>query len=311
VYCKGEFMSLELLIDIELEEYLPKVTSDLNNKILEEMLVESNGPLDSIKVWKETGEIIDGHRRYGICKRRNLPFEHKIDYLSFANKEDVKWWMSRYGYSRRNYNSAQSATEIARIYDGYKARGLSSGDAVKQTAEDTGQSARGVYRQLSVADALTKLPEDLRKRIEAGEIKAFNTDVVALAEMGETHRNITIKEWDSGDYKTIGDVIKPITAEKEEDDIPMGTTQPDGTCDSLSQPASKPKKPKKKKQKPAQPAEIVLIEDAKKKLAIFARATENLNQLCNNTRYYTQARAKVVDLDTIMNEWHKKLAKDK
>lgn len=86
---------LKLLIPpLQQEEY----------QLLEKSIIEE-GCRDSIIVWN--GTIIDGHNRYEICTRNNIPF--KTQEMDFDNIEDVKEWMINNQFSRRNLSLYQRA----------------------------------------------------------------------------------------------------------------------------------------------------------------------------------------------------------
>jgi hypothetical protein len=58
------------------------------------------GCLDALKVWEETGILLDGHNRLAICTRLNLAY--RIETLSFADRLDAKLWMVEHQLGRRN-----------------------------------------------------------------------------------------------------------------------------------------------------------------------------------------------------------------
>ena len=78
---------MELIINQELKELIPKLQQE-EYQLLEKSIIEE-GCRDSIIVWDNT--IIDGHNRYEICTRNNIPF--KTQEMDFDNIEDVKEWM--------------------------------------------------------------------------------------------------------------------------------------------------------------------------------------------------------------------------
>jgi len=81
---------------------LPELTKE-ERKALEKSLQE-DGCRDPIITWH--GTIIDGHNRYEICKKHNIPFKIKeMDQLSDADA--VKTWMINNQLSRRNLTDEQ------------------------------------------------------------------------------------------------------------------------------------------------------------------------------------------------------------
>lgn len=105
---------MRLIINQELKELIPKLQQE-EYRLLEKSIIEE-GCRDSIIVWDNT--IIDGHNRYEICTRNNIPF--KTQEMDFDNIEDVKEWMINNQFSRRNlplYERAVLALKLKPIYE--------------------------------------------------------------------------------------------------------------------------------------------------------------------------------------------------
>jgi len=62
----------------------------------------ANGCRDPLKVWK--GVIVDGHNRYAICTKHNIPF--KTSEIRFASKKDAAMWIIDNQLGRRNLTDA-------------------------------------------------------------------------------------------------------------------------------------------------------------------------------------------------------------
>jgi len=80
---------------------------------LEANLLE-NGCRDAIKHWR--GIIVDGHNRYTICHKHNLPF--KTEKLRFGTKKDAAIWIIENQLGRRSLTKAayiRLALEMARL----------------------------------------------------------------------------------------------------------------------------------------------------------------------------------------------------
>jgi len=75
----------------------PEEYTDLENSLLRD------GCLDTIKVW--LGIIVDGHNRYTICQKHNIPFETQE--MDFEDEQDATIWIIRNQFARRNINAAQ------------------------------------------------------------------------------------------------------------------------------------------------------------------------------------------------------------
>ena len=91
----------ELKIDPDLRDLIPPL-SDEEHRMLEDSIVR-DGCDTPLIVW--AGTIVDGHNRYEICQRHQIPFTY--DERSFDNKEAAMFWMLEHQLARRNLNSYQ------------------------------------------------------------------------------------------------------------------------------------------------------------------------------------------------------------
>lgn len=100
----------ELKIDEELRDLLPPLTED-EYKFLEESIKE-HGCTSPIHIWNDY--VVDGHNRYGICKKYNYGFEVVILDSNYT-KDDIIEWMIDTQLGRRNLTNIQRI-EIAEKY---------------------------------------------------------------------------------------------------------------------------------------------------------------------------------------------------
>lgn len=91
----------DLTVDPEFRDLIPPLNEE-ELKLLEESLV-ADGCESPLIVWN--GVIIDGHNRYAICRKHNIPFP--IQEKNFDTREEVMLWMLRNQLGRRNLNSYQ------------------------------------------------------------------------------------------------------------------------------------------------------------------------------------------------------------
>ena len=102
----------EYKIDPELNEVLPDLSNE-DYKALEESLLTEGFKGAPIIIWQGKDIIIDGHNRYQICKKHNIPFEAKE--IEFSNKDEVTLWMVKQQMGRRNLTPLQRI-ELAEKY---------------------------------------------------------------------------------------------------------------------------------------------------------------------------------------------------
>ncbi len=88
-----------MIIDNELKGLIPPLT-DEEYKGLEESILK-DGCRDALVLWGEI--LVDGHNRYEICTRHNIPF--KTVQKEFTSRDDVLLWMIDTQFSRRNLDA--------------------------------------------------------------------------------------------------------------------------------------------------------------------------------------------------------------
>ncbi len=94
---------MELKINEEFKNLIPPLTEEERTELEKSILMF--GCRDKIITWNDI--IIDGHNRYEICTRNNVKFEIlKMDY-DFENEEEVKQWIIKNQFARRNISSYQ------------------------------------------------------------------------------------------------------------------------------------------------------------------------------------------------------------
>ena len=88
-----------MIIDNEFKGLIPPLT-DEEYKGLEESILK-DGCRDALVLWGEI--LVDGHNRYEICTRHNIPF--KTVQKEFTNRDEVMLWMIDTQFSRRNLDA--------------------------------------------------------------------------------------------------------------------------------------------------------------------------------------------------------------
>ncbi len=86
----------DLIIDKEFKDLIPPLTQ-YEFDLLEQNCIK-DGIRESISVWNKI--IIDGHNRYAIAKKNNLPF--RIVEYNFNNRSEVIDWIRKNQLGRRN-----------------------------------------------------------------------------------------------------------------------------------------------------------------------------------------------------------------
>ena len=104
---KEEGIGRQLTIDEEFRELIPPMSVGEYTGLAHDII--DKGCLDAIKVWK--GIIIDGHNRYDICQKNNIPFD-TIE-MAFRDRLEAEIWILCNQKNRRNLSTYQRA-EIAK-----------------------------------------------------------------------------------------------------------------------------------------------------------------------------------------------------
>ena len=108
-------MSDSITVDPEFQALIPPLSAEEVEQLEANLLAE--GCRDPLVTWKETGILLDGHNRYGICRTHNLPF--KIAEVSIASRDDAKVWIIRNQFGRRNlptYERGRLALTLEAIF---------------------------------------------------------------------------------------------------------------------------------------------------------------------------------------------------
>lgn len=123
----------DLRIDEELRAVIPPLDTDAY-KALELSLLKDGYKGAPICVWGDV--IVDGHNRYEICTKHNIPFE--VQEMEFASKDDVIQWMLQTQIARRNLNKAQMIQIVERYRPKIEEQARKNQmSGLKQNANDT------------------------------------------------------------------------------------------------------------------------------------------------------------------------------
>jgi protein gp37 len=180
---------VELVIDAEFKDRIPSMSLEAL-ALLEEGIRDFGGARDPLVVWKRKKILLDGHNRYEICTRLDLPFD--VVELEFPSREEAEDWIDRNALGRRNLNPDTASLIRGRIYNrtkkavgrpegnpaesaGLTAQKLATTFGVKpRTIESDGQFARAV-ETVKAADPT------IEQRVHNGEVS--KQSVVAAAEI--------------------------------------------------------------------------------------------------------------------------------
>lgn len=93
---------MDIIVSEELKAYIDPLTPDEHDALERSILAE--GCRDALVLWGDL--LIDGHNRYGICRKHGLPFT-TVQHPHFQSMEDVHLWMIDQHLGRRSVSDFQ------------------------------------------------------------------------------------------------------------------------------------------------------------------------------------------------------------
>ena len=93
---------MNIIVKEELKAYIDPLTPDEHDALERSILAE--GCRDALVLWGDV--LVDGHNRYGICRKHDLPFQ-TVQHPHFKSMEDVHLWMIDQHLGRRSVSDFQ------------------------------------------------------------------------------------------------------------------------------------------------------------------------------------------------------------
>jgi hypothetical protein len=206
-----------IIIDEEFRSLLPVLDQSIYES-LEENLI-TNGCRDAIILWN--GILIDGHNRYEICTKNDIPFNTVNK--DFASREEALIWIISNQVSRRNLTQIQLShyrglhymankkivkndggknqySEVNR-QNGGKAQGYLT---ARDIAQQYRVSQRTVERDAKVAKALGALGEismSAQRKVLSGEIDIDKKVLEGLSSKPKEEIEALAAEIEEGTYE--------------------------------------------------------------------------------------------------------------
>ena len=195
---------------LKVEERFKKLIPPLSEeefKQLEENIIR-DGCREPLSIWNNI--ILDGHNRYEICTRLQIPFS--IVRISLRNREEAIAWICANQIGRRNISDVTRRYLIGKRYEMEKILGVHNARGINQytkrepkpkivtehrfdetatvTAERLGREYRlshaaiskyGVYA--NAIDSLSKTVPELTEKIITGQIKVSQDNAIKLSRL--------------------------------------------------------------------------------------------------------------------------------
>lgn len=93
---------MNIVVKEELKAYIDPLTADEHEALERSILAE--GCRDALVLWGDV--LVDGHNRYGICQKHDLPF-NTVQHTRFQSMDDVHLWMIEQHLGRRSVSDFQ------------------------------------------------------------------------------------------------------------------------------------------------------------------------------------------------------------
>lgn len=93
---------MDIVVNEELKAYIDPLTPEEHEALERSLLAE--GCRDALVLWGNV--LVDGHNRYGICRKHGLPFQ-TVQNPRFQSIEDVHLWMIDQHLGRRSISDFQ------------------------------------------------------------------------------------------------------------------------------------------------------------------------------------------------------------
>lgn len=168
-----------MTIDPEFKALIPPLSKEEFEQLEANCL--KDGIRDNLIVWDNNGDfvLIDGHNRYEIAQKHNLPYNHRR--MEFPNREAVIEWIILNQFGRRNlsaYDRSILALKLKPVIAEKAKERMMSGKADPNQKSDEGMTSKQLGRIAGVShDTIHKVeviqqkaPDEIREKVKSGEL---------------------------------------------------------------------------------------------------------------------------------------------
>ena len=193
---KKETLDKEIVIRKEIKDLIIPLSKEEYNQLENNIIAE--GCREALVVWNNGGQciLVDGHNRYRICQKHNIPF--KVLELELNTLDDIKVWMLNNQLGRRNLNPDQlsyyrglkyiSLKKKKGGFENVKSKGQNELSTAESLSQEFNVSESTIKRDAKYAEGLeviTKSNPSLRNKILTGEAKFKKSDIALLTQSEE------------------------------------------------------------------------------------------------------------------------------
>ncbi|NCT81968.1 MAG: plasmid replication/partition related protein [Comamonadaceae bacterium] len=148
---------MDIVVNEELKAYIDPLTPEEHEALERSLLAE--GCRDALVLWGNV--LVDGHNRYGICRKHGLPFQ-TVQNPRFQSMEDVHLWMIDQHLGRRSVSDFQRGVlalrkrEIVAERRARSAAAAASAEAPQQEVDAVAPPAQAAAQALETREALAR-----------------------------------------------------------------------------------------------------------------------------------------------------------
>ncbi|MDQ7975080.1 MAG: hypothetical protein REJ24_21060 [Rhodocyclaceae bacterium] len=162
---------MDIVVDPDLQAYIDPLTPDEYEALERSLLAE--GCRDALVLWGNV--LVDGHNRYGICRKHELPFQ-TVQNTRFRSMEDVHLWMIDQHLGRRSLSDFQRGVLALRKREIVAERR-------RQPAPEAGPASAAADATVeAAADAPPPLPDPIDTREALARAAKLSSSQVGMIE---------------------------------------------------------------------------------------------------------------------------------
>lgn len=213
-------------INPEFEKLIPALTAEEFNQL--ELNCIAEGIREPLIVWNDT--LIDGHNRYKIALKNNLIFG--ILQKDFQSESDVKVWMIKNQFGRRNLNSYQRSVLALELESVFREKAKEKEFIRKSTCLISDKSENNLFEEKKEVEEEVWVKKEIPKletidtKKEIAKIANVGHDTIAKVKVIEQKATPEQKEKLEKGEETINSVYQEIKkVEKKEERIQVIQTQ--------------------------------------------------------------------------------------
>jgi len=179
---------MNIVVDEELKAYIDPMTPEEHEALERSILAE--GCRDALVLWGNI--LVDGHNRYGICRKHDLPFQ-TMQNTQFRSMEDVHLWMIDQHLGRRSVSAFQRGVLALRKREILAERRTRVREADSQTqtpaSSVAADNAPEEAAQVGTVAADVSQPEPLSSREAVAKAARLSNNQVGMIE--KIHKQAT------------------------------------------------------------------------------------------------------------------------